>query len=161
MDMTVYLVLVGGFTLNTSEVRTWALKGAEQRLVEISEETQAIYRNFPELRRGLKADGVAVGQRPDRPRRRRQLSAAARKRISEAVKARWARQKGVASAEETAKSENVKIIGEKGARRHRGPRKMSAAARRRISEAQKARWAKVRSQKGDSTPKPQRAAKKR
>jgi hypothetical protein len=78
--------------------------GAEARLLQISEEAAAIHRAFPELRRGGGrgigrgrgrgqsassdgADTAAAGQ----PRRRRRLSAAARKRISDAQKKRWAK----------------------------------------------------------------------
>jgi hypothetical protein len=57
---------------------------------------------------------------------RRTLSAAARKKISLAQRARWAKQKGQAA---------------------RPKRTMSAAGRRRIAAAQRARWAKVKGQK--------------
>ena len=103
---------------DTTDLRRWAAIGAEQRLLQISAEEQAIYRTFPELRR--KSPGVRVaagvgqlqnpvsgggehvpfsdgvrppGKRgPGRPRKRT-MSADARRRISEAQKARWARQK--------------------------------------------------------------------
>jgi hypothetical protein len=86
----------------TAELRSWALKGAEQRLVEIADETRAIYREFPQLRnRGRAArsspvvrDVVATdGQEGPTKRRRRRMSRAARKKISDAQKARWAKQK--------------------------------------------------------------------
>jgi outer membrane PBP1 activator LpoA protein len=54
------------------------------------------------------------------------LSAAARKKISLAQKARWAKQKGQVA---------------------RPKRTMSAAGRRRIAAGQRARWAKVKGQK--------------
>jgi hypothetical protein len=86
---------------DSAAMRTWALKGAEQRLIEISEEAAAIYRSFPELRD--RTNGSGVGRRgPGRkaqangsasPRRKRTMSADARRRISEAQKARWAKQK--------------------------------------------------------------------
>jgi hypothetical protein len=57
---------------------------------------------------------------------RRTMSAAARKKISLAQKARWAKQKGQAA---------------------RPKRTMSAAGRKRIAAAQRARWAKVKGQK--------------
>ena len=73
------------------------------------------------------------------------MSAEARRRISDAQKARWAKQKGVASSTEAAPAEAAKAkhggrVRKSGAKR--GRRKMSAAARKRISDAQKARWAK-------------------
>ncbi len=60
-----------------------------------------------------------------RPKTVSRLSAAARRRISIAQKARWAKVRGSTS----------------------GEGQMSAAARRKISIAQKARWAKVKSGK--------------
>ena len=60
---------------------------------------------------------------------RRTLSASARKRISLAQKARWAK-----------KDQAGKM---------RPKRTMSASARRKIAAAQRARWAKVRAKKAD------------
>jgi hypothetical protein len=57
----------------------------------------------------------------------RTLSAAARRKISLAQKARWARQSGQAAA--------------------RPKRPVSAAARRKMAAAQRARWAKVKGPK--------------
>jgi hypothetical protein len=101
----------------SSDLRQWAIKGAEQRLVEIAEEAKAIYAQFPELReegRGPKAQSAlrtrtrtAAGSPEDgQPakggrRRRRTMSREARKRISEAQKARWAKQKAGQPAERT------------------------------------------------------------
>jgi hypothetical protein len=86
----------------SAEFRRYAVIGAEQRLLEISAEAASIYRSFPELRRrgqrtgtsvlGQTTDGRRKGAVPGR-RRRRRMSAEARKRISDAQKARWARQK--------------------------------------------------------------------
>src|SRR4029077_9450007 len=64
-------------------------------------------------------------------RRSGALSASARKRISVAQKARWAR----------VRARNVVSIASK-----RGKRTISAAGRKRIAAAQRARWAKVRAQ---------------
>lgn len=85
-----------------TDVRKWAVIGAEQRLLQISEEAAAIYRAFPELRRGGRGRGAA-GRRSAPAadadasaapvRKRRRLSAAARKRISDAQKRRWAKQR--------------------------------------------------------------------
>jgi hypothetical protein len=60
---------------------------------------------------------------------RRALSASARKRISLAQKARWARRAG--------KDQASKM---------KPKRTMSASARRKIAAAQRARWAKVKAQ---------------
>ena len=96
-----------------SNLRAYAVIGAEQRLLQIAEEARAIFKAFPELRapnRGFGARGgespfpwqkqvaeggglVGNGRRRKGKTRRRKMSAAARKRISEAQKARWAKQK--------------------------------------------------------------------
>ena len=67
-------------------------------------------------------------------RGRRSLSAAARKRISEAQRARWAQRKKQAGTPSA------------GPRAVPSRKPLSASARRRIAAAQKARWAKFRSQ---------------
>jgi hypothetical protein len=76
------------------------------------------------------------------------MSAEARRRISDAQKARWAKQKGEAPITEVAPAEAVAAKrGSRAVRKgvaKRGPRKMSAAARKRISDAQKKRWAAKR-----------------
>jgi hypothetical protein len=59
---------------------------------------------------------------------RRTMSAAGRRRISLAQKARWAKQNGIVGTA-------------------RPTRTISAAGRRRIAAAQRARWAKVKGQK--------------
>jgi hypothetical protein len=97
--------------MKQDDLRRWAAIGAEKRLVELAEEAAAIYANFPELRDrgqgarrgrpvGRAADAsVSSGSRtPQRRRRRRRLSAEARKRISDAQKARWAKQRKAAGA---------------------------------------------------------------
>ena len=94
-----------------SNLRPYAVIGAEQRLLQIAEEARAIFKAFPELRapnRGFGARGgaespfpwgkqAAEGHGPSngqkRKRRRRKMSPAARKKISEAQKARWAKLK--------------------------------------------------------------------
>jgi hypothetical protein len=81
-----------------ADIRRWALIGAEQRLLQLAEEAAAIHRAFPELRQG----GATRGRPPGPAKQsaegsvgkpKRTMSAAARKRISEAQKARWAKQK--------------------------------------------------------------------
>jgi hypothetical protein len=84
----------------SNNLRRYAVVGAEQRLLELAQEAAGIFAMFPELRgpgRGFLAGGqtgrkAAAGAAPRR-RRRRKMSAEARKRISDAQKARWARQK--------------------------------------------------------------------
>ena len=71
-----------------SDLREWAVKGAEQRLVELAEEARAIFAAFPELRgrgrgfevgRGRKANTASIV--PNK-RRRKGMSATARRKIA-------------------------------------------------------------------------------
>ena len=89
------------------DMRQWARMGAEQRLVQLAEEQARIYRMFRELRHRTSSGPSATaaqrggkpasdGEQPARKRRRRRLSAEARKRISEAQKKRWAKQRNAA-----------------------------------------------------------------
>ena len=67
------------------------------------------------------------------------MSAAARARISAAQRARWAKQKGQATAK--------KATGPKKTAKKAGGRKgMSAASRKRLSELMKKRWAERKRQ---------------
>jgi len=77
------------------DIRRWALLGARERLAQLAAEATDIYKTFPELRSYAIGFGkrtrhdtmdAAGGAAPRRP-----LSAEARKRISDAQKARWAR----------------------------------------------------------------------
>ena len=68
-------------------------------------------------------DGAAA------PRKRRKMSAAGRRKIAAAARARWAKVKGRKSAAKPVK---------------KARRKMSAAARAKIAAAAKARWAKAK-----------------
>jgi hypothetical protein len=90
-----------------NNIRTWAAIGAESRLSEIKEEIATIHRAFPEFaprrgatRKSRATNGNVLTTEPTSSnaagpgrRRRRTMSAAARKRISDAQKARWAKQK--------------------------------------------------------------------
>jgi hypothetical protein len=89
------------------DLRRYAVVGAEQRLLEIAEEAARIFQVFPELRargrgldavRGRSAAEPAAAQPRKGRRRRRKMSAEARKRISDAQKARWAKQKQAGSS---------------------------------------------------------------
>jgi hypothetical protein len=129
------------------DMRGWALKGAEQRLLEMAQEATAIYRAFPELREG---GLVGNGRRPGRPRReetapategprrrrRRKMSKEARRKISEAQKARWAKQNGRTSDGASRASASSATPAQAGKEK----RTMSAAARRKIGVAQRKRW---------------------
>jgi hypothetical protein len=85
----------------------------------------------------------------------RTMSAAARKRISDAQKARWARQRAAGGGQSPAPgaSEGDRAAAKRGrsarAGHKRGVKKrtLSAEARKRIADAQKRRWARHRKQK--------------
>jgi hypothetical protein len=116
------------------QLREWAVRGAEQRLLEIANEAAAIHRAFPELRqRGRRAGATEGGAavRPARGRRRSKMSAANRKAVSERMKKYWAARRGGAAKSDAGAAK----------RAGRGRRKISAAGRKRISDAQKKRWA--------------------
>ena len=139
-------------TLNDSEFRRYALLGAEARLMQIDKEAASIYQAFPELR---KQDGARTAQSraedgaapASRGRRRGRMSAAQREAVRERMRRYWAQRKGAsAGTDGAAAGSEAAAAGSsaraKTARGSRGPRKMSAAGRKRISDAQKARWAK-------------------
>ncbi len=95
-----------------------AIKGLKAEIAELEIELASISR------------GVVVGAQTLTGRKpKRRLSTAARKAISLAQKARWAKRAG--PLERIAKK----------------TRKLSAAARKKISEASKRRWSKVRAGK--------------
>ena len=101
------------------------LSGVVQQLKEAHAEAQG---EVKRLGAALAALGNLTGRGPTR--KRRTLSAAARRKISLAQKARWAK-RSIKTQTDTA----------------RPKRKMSAAGRRRIAAAQRARWAKVNARK--------------
>jgi hypothetical protein len=74
--------------LSRSELQRLARLGAKARLEELREEEAAIRRAFPDLVRGRQA--AAGGRASGKTRRRRGMSAAARKAVSERMKKYWA-----------------------------------------------------------------------
>ena len=80
--------------LNNLDLRKYARAGAEVRLREIDEEREQIFRVFPELDSGSQTrDRGRPASTAEPPRKRRTMSAEARKRISDAQKRRWAAQR--------------------------------------------------------------------
>ena len=140
----------------SSDIRRYALAGAQARLAEIALELEAIRRAFPELRQNgssgarTRQSTVTGGDEPiTRARRRRStMPAAQRKAVGARMKKYWAARRAgtattaapVVEATETPKAKVARAA--KSAKR--GPRKMSAAGRKRISQAQKKRWAAKR-----------------
>jgi hypothetical protein len=87
-----------------------ARKGAEHKYEELKAEIASLVRHFPHLtgRQGGMARGVAALSKGGKavmeavsgeaPRKRRKMSAKARKAISDAQKKRWAAKKGTETA---------------------------------------------------------------
>jgi hypothetical protein len=77
--------------LPTFDLKAYARRGAEARIVELNAELNDIYKTFPDLRRGAtKATSAgAGGQR----RRRKPMSAAQRKAVGQRMKVYWAARK--------------------------------------------------------------------
>jgi hypothetical protein len=141
--------------LSKVDLRRYALLGAEARLVELGKEAAGIYQAFPELRkqggaRSLSAVPAATAARTGQRKRGRTMSAAQREEVRQRMKRYWAQRRNATTAaqageaadtaEGTPAASRTSRAGRKSGRR--GRRKMSAAARKRISDAQKARWAK-------------------
>ena len=129
----------------------YALLGAHARLRELAEETANIYRTFPQLRGAASAiTSRPESNEPTKRRQRGRMSAAQRKAVGERMKRYWAARRAAANRTKT-ESQTTSAAKASPKRRRgrrakvsakRGARKMSAAARKRISDAQKARWAK-------------------
>ena len=141
--------------MDRADLLRLARAGAVARLAEIDQERQAILREFPDLRRARATAGGAVESEPavGGRRRRKGMSAAQRKAVSERMRKYWAARRGTGAAsaptEGAAKKPARKGQAKSGARK--GARKMSAEARKRIAAAQKARWAEWRKKKKGAT----------
>jgi hypothetical protein len=87
--------------LTPDQLREYARMGAAVRLAQLSDEIKVIHTAFPELRARTSkgSDPSAVGSAPTeneprtRKRRRRKLTAAEKKFISERMKKYWATRK--------------------------------------------------------------------
>src|ERR1700730_17700 len=113
--------------LNT-EILTAAIDGFEAQKTRIDAQIAALRA----LLDGRGAVPVTTAQ-PLTPKRRK-MSAAARKRIGDAQRKRWAESKGQAELPSAATRKAAKP-----------KRKLSAAGRKRIIEATKRRWAAIKS----------------
>jgi hypothetical protein len=80
---------------HSASILELAKKGATHRYQELKAELAELVKVFPHLRYGS-AVSPAMPDAVEEPRvrRRRKMSRAARKKISDAQKARWAKQKG-------------------------------------------------------------------
>jgi len=114
----------------SSEVLKAAIAGFEAQKIRIDAQ-------IAELRQMLDGGRTETAAPADTPKRKRKMSAAARKRIGEAQRKRWAESKGQSEPPPQAvTSEAVKP-----------KRKISAAGRKRIIEANRTRWAAVKAAK--------------
>src|SRR3954454_23540958 len=95
------------------DMRVLARLGAEVRIQELEAEIGAIRRGFPAPDRSPRRTttnghgGDLVAPAPG-VKRRRKMSAAARKAISDAPKARWARQRSTAAADNQGRTASKK-----------------------------------------------------
>jgi hypothetical protein len=113
--------------LSSSDLRRYAMLGAEARLAELNKETASIYQAFPELRkqrgaRSVPAAAGVVAPRTGRRRRRRTMSAAQREEVRQRMKRYWAQRRGASAGTqgEAAGAKAGRAAGK------RGRRKMSA-----------------------------------
>jgi hypothetical protein len=113
----------------TTEILTAAIEGLEAQKKRINAQ-------IAELRQTLNGGSPDTVATPGPARRRRRMSAAARQRIAEAQRKRWAAARGKFPSSAPSATPAKK-----------GKRRLSAAGRRRIIEATKRRWALVRAQK--------------
>ena len=116
----------------TTEILTAAIEGFEQQKLRIDAQ-------IAELRQMVTGTPTDAAATPDGPKgKRRKMSAAARKRIGDAQRKRWAESKKTSSpvAPEAPKPK----------------RKLSAAGKKAIVEATKKRWAAFHAAKKGETP---------
>jgi len=111
----------------TAEIIHAAIEGFESQKRRIDSQ-------IDELRQLLNGGGAEPAAESGTPARKRKISAAGRRRMAAAQKARWAKVRG--EVEPTSSAAPPKPI----------KRKMSAAGRKAISEATKRRWAAKRAE---------------
>ena len=111
----------------TPDIVTAAIDGFELQKKRIDAQ-------IDDLRQALTGDGAHGVGAPEPVRRKRTMSAAARKRIADAQRKRWAKMRERLGRPVTAKTAEPK-------------RRISAAGRKRIIEATRKRWAAYRAQK--------------
>ena len=95
--------------LKETDLRRYAVLGAEARLLQIAEEAAAIYKVFPELRDSQNGNAKSHGEsrqsdpsdgRPQR--KRRSMDADQRNAVSERMKRYWAERRAAAEQKEAA-----------------------------------------------------------
>ena len=119
----------------TPEIITAAVEGFEQQKLRIDAQ-------IAELRQMLTGSPTATAATPEGPKgRRRKMSAAARKRIGDAQRKRWAESKKESAPSSPVAPEAPKL-----------KRRLSAAGKKAIVEATKRRWAAFHAAKKAVTP---------
>ncbi len=88
---------------HSSHILELARKGAEHRYEELKAEIAALVKSFPHLSGRRRRTTIDMSAEPaamidGRPRKRRKMSAAARRKISLAQKRRWAKQKATSKS---------------------------------------------------------------
>src|SRR5664280_2707662 len=132
----------------TPEIINAAVEGFEQQKRRIDAQ-------IAELRQMLTGSPTATAATPESPKgKRRKMSAAARKRIGDAQRKRWAESKKESEPPSPVAPEAAKP-----------KRKLSAAGKKAIADATKRRWARVRAEaataaKAQQAPAARKAAKK-
>ena len=86
-----------------SELRGLALVGARARLITLQGEVASLLATFPELRSGrlaraTPADGLAAPRKGKKPGRKRPMSAAEKKAVSERMRKYWAERRAAKGA---------------------------------------------------------------
>ena len=122
------------------DMQALARAGATARITELRQELAALHAAFPDLdgasaprKRGRIPRKAAPAESDNQGRKRKGMSAAARKAVGERMRAYWAGRKGTAAAPAPA---DINTASPPAAPK----RMMSAEARARISAAQKKRW---------------------
>jgi hypothetical protein len=113
----------------TAEIIHAAIEGFESQKRRIDSQ-------IDELRQILNGGNAEPGVEPGSPVRKRKISAAGRRRMAAAQKARWAKIRGEADGQPSSAQSPAP----------RTKRKLSAAGRKSISEATKRRWALKRAE---------------
>jgi hypothetical protein len=122
-----------------TDMKALARLGAQARLTELHQEIHDIERAFPDLRRRPMPRPAASSEtrkHSSTPRKRRSMTAAARKAVGERMKKYWAARRKAAGpqAAESTETKPAKVAANQ-------KRNLSTEARARISAAQKKRWA--------------------
>lgn len=129
----------GDVLLKSAEMIGWAIGGLEREIAATRERLANLTAQAAALRARLPGGSTSTlsfgstaesGAAENNGRRRRKMSAEARKRISEMMTKRWAERRKASGVETSAAPKRK--------------RRISAEARKRISDAQKRRWAEHR-----------------